>query len=224
LNRRDALESLEQLLESFLGRAVALKEKDSVSGGGQNRLGTAISTSRLAESPVNRLPKQETGLDQWLTETSMKSPDIDRISDILGGLQRQLGVTPPDSSAPPSTAAEEGQADVADMTKPAPRRIVLKGRAEIAVPGKGDGDTVVLFDNVLARMAALFKDFAGGKKHVLSVLDDTLNSATLQKNKETLLLSAIIIYYLRVEGYKVEPYVRRLKKAELLTKEGSGNA
>jgi hypothetical protein len=52
----------------------------------------------------------------------------------------------------------------------------------------------------------------------MSVLGDALNSAVLQKNRQALLLSALIIYYLKQNGYMVEPFVKRLKEAEHLQK------
>ena len=54
----------------------------------------------------------------------------------------------------------------------------------------------------------------------MSVLDEALKSAELQKNKEALILSAFIIYYLKTGGYMVDPYVMRLKQAERKLEEG----
>jgi hypothetical protein len=68
-------------------------------------------------------------------------------------------------------------------------------------------------------MHQMFKGIAHGRKHVLSALDSALRSATVQRQKEALLLSGFIIYYLKQNGYKVEPYVKRLKEAERLIRE-----
>jgi len=78
--------------------------------------------------------------------------------------------------------------------------------------------SIALFDNALERLSRLFRDHAGNKQHIMSVLDDTLKSAELQMSKEALILSAWIIYYLRQDGYKVKPFVKRLKRAEYLQK------
>ena len=64
----------------------------------------------------------------------------------------------------------------------------------------------------------LHADLSVGKGHLLSVLDDALKKATLQDNEEALLLSAFMIYCLKQNGYKVEPYVKRLREAEGLQK------
>ena len=40
-----------------------------------------------------------------------------------------------------------------------------------------------------------------------------------QNNKEALILSALIIYYLKLDSYKVSPYVQRLKAVEKSFKE-----
>ena len=95
--------------------------------------------------------------------------------------------------------------------------MVLTRGPEVA-PGDFDGDTIALFSHRWERLTLLLADLSGGKEHLLSVLDDALKKATLQNNEEALLLSAFMIYYLKQNGYKVEPYVKRLKEAEGLRK------
>ena len=103
-------------------------------------------------------------------------------------------------------------------TKPGDGKFVLTRGPEVT-PGEPDGDTVALFRYKWERLTQLLADISGGKEHLLSALDDALKSAALQENEEALLLSAFMIYYLKQNGYKIEPYVKRLKEAEALRRE-----
>lgn len=79
-------------------------------------------------------------------------------------------------------------------------------------------DSIALFRKQIDRLTGRFADSAENRMHLLSVLDDTLKSAELQKSKDALILSALIIYYLKQSGYLVLPYVERLREAEKLQK------
>jgi hypothetical protein len=77
-------------------------------------------------------------------------------------------------------------------------------------------DSVVRFRRAFEALGQLYDQMSPGKDHVLSVLDQSLRKAVEERDREALLLSAYIIYYLRLGNYLVEPYVRRLKLAEKL--------
>ena len=81
--------------------------------------------------------------------------------------------------------------------------------------------TVEQFGLVFDRIHDLFAELRGTKPHLLTVLDEALKKAELQNDKEALILSGLIIYYLKQNTYKVEPYVRRLKEAERSQKQRS---
>ena len=48
--------------------------------------------------------------------------------------------------------------------------------------------------------------------HLLTVLDDLLSSAESKTDRMYEHLAASLIYFLRLEGYKVDPYVKRLRR------------
>jgi len=79
--------------------------------------------------------------------------------------------------------------------------------------GKGV-DSIGGFSHLLEKVTNLFRDASGNKKHIMSILDDTLKSASLQRNRDALVLSAFIIYYLKLNSYMVGPFVKRLREAE----------
>jgi len=92
------------------------------------------------------------------------------------------------------------------------RKLVLKRGPEGTSTSKSD--TIKRFSESLQKALNLYSDSSANKKHLMSVLDDTLKSAELQQNSDAILLSAWIIYYLKLQGYKVEPFVKRLRKVE----------
>ncbi len=53
--------------------------------------------------------------------------------------------------------------------------------------------------------------------HLLTCLDDILKSAETKTDRMYQHLAATIIYFLQMEGYKVDPYVRRLKRLRVET-------
>ena len=217
MSRQETLKSLEQLLESFLGRAVAAKGKRMRVIDGVDRLDGLFRESAQGSDITDRIGDWFAEHNQWLSDDSLKPADIDRINGLLGGIKRELDIQPEHSPAQEKISSEISRWD--EAARAVPTKIVLKRGPEQAPLSKADGDTIGPFETVLARMTDLFKDYSASKKHVLSALDDTLKSAVLQRNKDTLLLSAFMIYYLKIEGYKVEPYVKRLKQAENLLHE-----
>ena len=142
------------------------------------------------------------------------SPEVNKIAreiDRWGELQKQTPIRPPSETTKPVAPSES--------TRPTGAKIVLKRSGETAEAA--EPDSISLFSNTLQSLTARFKDFSGNKQHLMSILDEALDSAITQTNKEALLLSALIIYYLRQNGYKTEPFVKRLKEAERLQKGSS---
>jgi len=221
---RATLEKLEVLLESFLDRAVNLKEHRLQVLDGINRLDdiarTDTSTDRLTDSLGDWFAEHR----NWLNASVLRPADVNRISNILAKIREEIPVD--DDSSP---AARKIRAEIVRWQEPAreledkssggmPQKLVLKRPPEYLVPDTSE-DAITRFSKSLSRTQALFADFSGNKKHILSALDDSLRSALVQRNKDALILSAYMIYFLKLHGYKVEPFVRRLKDAERGIKE-----
>ncbi len=241
MSRTDTLKSLEVVLESFLERAVALKADRLPVLEGINRLDD-IARSRendldaLGHDLTDRVGNWFAAHRDWMVNQTLQPADCNRISKILTNIRTELGRADQSSPARQKIGAEIGrwQANLADRSGPAPdtatrprRRIVLrKGTESLDEAGvhPSSQDSVGLFTGSLQAISAIFADLSHDRGHLMSILDDTLKSAALQKSREALLLSALIIYYLKRNGYMVEPFVRRLKEAERLQEEGSGVA
>jgi len=218
------LKSLEGVLESFLEKVVILKEERLSVLEGINRLDDIARTSEEGFDVTDKVGDWFAEHNQWINEQVLRQGDVDRINGILGEIKNQINKTPEVSPAARKISSEINRWSDSDLTKttpektePSKQKIVLKRRPEES-PTLTE-PTLLDFSRVLMNCDIMLKRLSDKKLHILSVLDEALNKANLQKDKQALILSAFIIYYLKQNAYKVEPYVKRLKEAERLFKE-----
>lgn len=218
MSQMATLETLESLLETFLDRAVTLKEKRLKVVEGISRLDEIAAQSHSTPEIASRVGEWFAENNRLLDQQALKPTDIDRIATVLSQIESELESNDPS----PEMAKIKSEIIRWQQFKPkAGEKIVLhRGPEEATQQLVRERDTINEFAAYMEQLTARMADFAGGKKHLLSVLDDALKSSILQKSKDSLILSAFIIYYLKIFGYKVEPYVARLKHAESLIKEG----
>jgi hypothetical protein len=244
VSRTDTLRSFEVVLESFLERAVSLKTDRMQVIDGINRLDDIAGMCRGSER-IGRIELSDRVGDwfarhsRWIEDGSLRTSDRNRIGQILGSIRQEI--ERPEDRTPASekilteikrwrdgilsgaSLAEIEKAEKTEKTenKAGTRKITLrKGPESTGVIGvhPSSEDSIALFGDALKTMGAMFVEASRDRVHLMSVLSDALNSATLQKSREALLLSALIIYYLKQNGYMVEPFVKRLKEAEHLQK------
>lgn len=223
MSHQESLKSLESLLEGFLERVVEAKEKRLSVLEGINRLDDIARQSTDGMDVTDQVGDWFARHNRWLTDASLKTADIDHINDILGQFKR--GLRPGGESSPAEDKIHKEIDRWNETGKKQSQKLVLKRGPEVKAPLVMRGeDTIALFDKKLSRLTDVFKDYAGGKQHLLSVADDLLKAAKVQGNKDALILSAFIIYYLKQNGYKVEPYVKKLKEAETIQSKGTLDA
>lgn len=235
MSRTDSLRSLEVILESFLDRAVSLKAGRLQVLDGINRLDEIACASRGPDG-MGRVELSDRVGDwfarhhRWIEDTSLRPADRNRLGDILAEIRQEIARTPARMWTP-ATEKITAEIDrwqtrmkatpVAGPEPPAARKLVLrKGPESLEEAGVHPSapDSISLFAASLKAVTELFDESGRDRLHLMSVLNDSLKTATLQKNREALLLSALIIYYLKHNGYMVEPFVKRLKEAERLQK------
>ena len=213
MSRTETLRSLESVLESFLERAVALKENRLLVLDGINRLDDIARGFQTGSDLTEEIGGWCADHSRWLEEPSLRAVDQNRIGQILGAIRHEIGAVPDATPARTKIVREIDRWD--DKLETSRQKLTLRrGPEEATVQAPDQSDTISLFNNMLERLSGLFVDTAHNKQHILSVLDDALKSASMQQNRDALLLSAFIIYYLKLNRYKVEPYVKRLREAE----------
>lgn len=215
-----ALRSLEGLLETFLDKVVRLKQGKLEVMEGINRLDDIARLSINQTEVTDEMGHWFARHNRWLTHNVLQPAEAGRIGKLLVDISRRL-----DADIKSSPADRKIESEInrwIENTGEGPRRIVLKRKPE---DGSTDpSDTIKVFGETMEKVRNLYLDLSGGKAHLLSALDDALKSALTQHNKEALLLSAFIIYYLKQNGYMVEPFVKRLKEAEDALREERLNA
>ncbi len=213
------LKSLEIVLESFLERVITLKEERLSVLDDLNSLDELTRSSRDGDDVSDQVADWIAQRRQMSGGEKLRTGDVARIDQMLGEIGRKI------KTRNRLTPAQEKVSDIITKWRTGGEgrsKTVLKHGPEVAK--EVQQDSISVFANTLGRLQAIFADMAGQRPHLLSVLDDALKSAELQNNREALLLSALLIYYLKQGGYKVSPYVKRLKEAERLVKEKKSHA
>ena len=217
MTRKESLKQLERVLANFLDRAVAMKGERLAVLEGVSQLDNIARSASSGFDTTDDLGRWLADSNHLLETGRLQPSDYSHIDKLISDIQREYR---PDDSA--SAEAVKIKAELnrwQDTARKATRKIVLKRGPETA-PETGPltpvdpSDTIAGFTEHLDRMNRLWKDLSGRGKHVMSVLDDALVSARVQKRRDALILSAYIIYYLKLRGYKVEPYIKRLRDAE----------
>lgn len=221
MSNTDTLISLESLLESFLDRVVNMKEKKLSVLEGINSLDDISRMSSDGLDVTDEIGGWFARHNRWLTDHSLKDGELNRITDMLTRIKTDITK---DSIKTPAKMKIQTEIDRWSH-KPAKtgQKMTLKRPPETAET-EDRSDTISLFIKKLSKLTAIFMDHSGSKQHILTVLDEVLLSASTQMNKDALILSAFIIYYLKQNGYMVEPYVKKLKEAETLYRKGMFNA
>ena len=219
--RTRTLKSLEVVLESFLHRAVELKGDRLTVLEGINRLDDIARLGSAQENLSMEVGNWFAEHNGWLNEKTIRPADAGRISSILSRIRDGLEIKSEKSQETEKVNSEIDRWQ--DILKPEPKKLdsslqklVFKRSGETIA--EIEKDSILKFTEQFEAMFERWKNVSGGRQHILSALDDCLNSAYMQLNEEALILSGFIIYYLRLKNYLVEPYVKRLKAAESLIK------
>jgi hypothetical protein len=193
---------MESTLEEFLRHAVS-------SGPGRAETRTLI--DKLDEIAVESLKGRRVTnqLGDWLArnQSSLESgrllkSDLTNIANLLGDIKSGLDDNDQVSKKLSETIDSWRQAGVIPK-----RRLVLKGRSEDS--GK---NLISEFAALLAEEAEYISSGVAIGDHLLSILDDILLTAEAKENRMFLHLAGSIVYYLKINGYKVGPFVKRLKE------------
>ena len=231
MSRTDTLKSFEVVLESFLERAVSLKTDRLQVLDGINRLDDIAGMCQGSEG-IGKVELSDRVGDwfarhsRWINDGSLRISDRSRIAQILDNIRQEVDHVEGRTPASDKILAEIKRWQTGILSgEPIPeaaagaRKITLRKGPEAATSvHPSSHDSIAEFGQALKAMDAMFEAASRDRAHLMSVLGDALNSAILQKNRQALLLSALIIYYLKQNGYMVEPFVKRLKEAERLQK------
>lgn len=213
MSNLQVLKKLESTLEDFLAAAVeaddeqirAFRSVDSLNDIARDSLRGRIINSRLRNWFEQNKP--------LLQSDRPGEPEITSIANLLSDIKSGL-----DDSNPESRKLSEEISLWRSKGIIPKRKLVLKSRAKASESDPVDG-----FMAVLARESDHLNSGEFEGRYLLSILNDVLKSAEAKEDKMFIHLAGSIIYYLKMKGYKVAPFVGRLKKIEQ-NRLGDGNA
>jgi hypothetical protein len=204
LSRYEVLKKLESTLETFLQEAVS-PEKMLVDGTRTLATLDEITEDSLRGRYVNnRLSNWFSKNGRLLESGSLNEADMTRVANFLGSIKTGL-----DDSDPESKKLSEKIDDWRDRGVVPKRKLILKLK-----PKTTDKNLLKEFMNLLAKESQYINSGEFEDMHLLSALDDILKSAELKDDRMYIHLAGTMIYYLKSNGYKVDPFVKRLKDIE----------
>jgi len=204
LSRYQVLKKLESTLEGFLQEAVR-PEKVSIEGKRTIETLHEIAGESLRGRFINnQLSGWFSQNSRLLESKSLSESDITKVANFLGSIKSGL-----DESDPESIKLSEKIDDWRSRGVIPRRKLILKLK-----PKTGDKNLFNEFMNLLTKESQYINSGEFDNMHLLSALDDILRSAELKNDSMYAHLAGSMIYYLKANGYKVEPFVKRLKDIE----------
>lgn len=137
----------------------------------------------------------------WLTDNDLTAAQKGRAGTLLEEIRAMLAARPDEEGQKLEREADEWSR----LLGIRPQRLTLKAlREEASLSDR--------FHALLRREADEVNMLLSEREHLMTCLDDVLSSAELKRDRMHHHLAASLIYFLKLEGYKVEPYVRRLRR------------
>lgn len=204
MSRLDVLKKLESTLEHFLTRAVEIEE-------GQIEAHTSIDTldDIARESLRGRTISSQLG--NWFARNRNRlesgrfpNSELDSIANLLGEIRSGL-----DRSDPETKKLADEIDHWRDKGVIPKRKLILKMK-----PKTDQSNLFKEFAGILDREVNLLGSGELGNRHLLTILDDILKSAEAKQDLMYLHLAGSMMYYLKMAGYKISPFVTRLKDIE----------
>ena len=231
------LRRMEAMLTSFIARTIGKKEERLSVLEGINELDDIARTlleGSVSSAKERKLAEWVESHEGWKESASVRPGDRYRVRMILSELKSSASNQQTFDAMEPTVRDKmlawlESNAPSEKSQLPpstAPKLVLRRGAESPVQPNivakkikqNDERDTLTNFGEHLSALLKLHKDLSGNRLHLISVLDESLSKAERQFHREALHLAAAIIYYLKLQGYLVEPFVTRLKTAERVMK------
>ncbi len=202
-----SLEQLEQRLERLIDGLLSAKGREIAFLSGLNRLDDIILAMRAGEASAVELAGFFRTHRDWLRPEALSDRQRARVTALVSELIQEL--------------QRFDDADSIKLGQEAIEWYQVLGNKKSRLTLKSSKEELSLADrycNLLRREAEEISIQLSEHDHLLTCLDDMLDSAEKQGNRMYHHMAASLIYYLKMEGYKVDPYVNRLRRIRLETK------
>ncbi|SYZ74503.1 hypothetical protein TRIP_C90131 [Candidatus Zixiibacteriota bacterium] len=209
--RLETLKKLETTLENFLRQAVEAETARLEHFQSIDTLDDIARDSMKGRFINNRLGNWFARNKGLLDIKDMKEFEISSIANLLNEIQS--GMDRSDTETDKLADEIEHWKEQGIVPK---RRLILKGKAESDQP-----NITEKFLEMLKKEAEFLEYEPNKGEHLLTILDDVLKSAEAKEDPMYIHLAASMIYFMRMNGYKVGPFVKRLKEIEQAKSGGS---
>jgi len=204
LSRLQVLKKLESTLENFLGQAVEPKKTSIEMRNSIDTLDNIAGESLRGRYISNQLTNWLSQNRFFLESDNINESEITKVANFLSNIKSGL-----DNSDPRSQELIKEIDNWRDKGVIPKRKLILKLK-----PKTGEKNLLKEFMDIVSRESLYINSGEFDNMHLLSVLDDILKSAELKEDRMFIHLAGSIIYYLKANGYKVDPFVKRLKEIE----------
>jgi len=170
---------------------------------GLNRLDDILIKLRQGESIDALLSQFLSDHRYWLDPVSLNAGQKKRLGQLLKALSEELSAKDDSTQHKLADEVREWSRSLGQ----APSRLILKAPKE-QLPSSDR------FQELLKRELEEMEMLLTKSEHLMTCLDDVLSSAESKTDVMYRHLAASIIYFLKTEGYKTEPYVKRLHQTE----------
>jgi hypothetical protein len=201
------IERLESRLAQLVDGMLAQKSDRMEFLIGLNRLDDILIDHRAGRPITETLTKFMHDYHHWRTQNILKPAQRKRLGGFLADLHQAL---PETADADGAKIAEEVKDWLHDIGGGGFRLTLKRPKEQASLSDRFR----LMFKRESDELEMLLSQY----DHLLTCLDDVLKSAEAKSDPMYRHLAASIIYFLKIEGYKVDPYVRRLRHINAETK------
>jgi hypothetical protein len=203
MTRSELLNRLEGSLTRLVDGMLIEKSQSIDFLTGLDRLDDIAADLRRGINADDRLTRFFADNKGWLEDPSLSATQKNRAGTLLKEAGEALSARPDPEAVKLNQEAEDWSRALGVR----PLRLTLKAPQEQASLSDR-------FHALLRREAEELNMLLSEREHLMTCLDDILSSAELKQDRMHHHLAASLIYFLKQEGYKVEPYVRRLRRIQ----------
>jgi len=204
LSREETLKKLESTLESFISRAVSHEASRLDTARSLDSLGEIAQESLHGRYINNRLARWMSESKRFLDTGRFDGDKLSQIGSLFADIQTGLDMA--DSESRKLYGEIENWKTAGAVPK---RKLVLKAPAPAPT-----SDLLDLFLQYMKSELEYVENEQSRQGHILTILDDALKSAEAKIDPMYLHLAGSLIYFMKSRGYKVGPFVKRLKDIE----------
>jgi hypothetical protein len=168
---------------------------------GLNRLDDILIDLREGHPAADNLTRFLSRHRAWLEDGSLDSSQRKRLGVFLNSLNQEL-----------LNRHDTDHFKLAEEIREWSQKL---GTGSLKLTFKSSGEQASLADrfySLLRRESEEMNMLLTERGHLLTCLDDILNSAESKNDKMYQHLAASLIYFLKLEGYKTDPYIKRLRR------------